>query len=75
MIQIKIVSTTSRKTITADPNKTVREILEENDINYEIAPVYLDGCPLNAGEHDKTFTELNIKEKCILSAVVKTTNA
>lgn len=75
MIQVKIVATTNRKTITIDENKTIREILDQNEINYDIAPVYIDGSPLNVGDHDKTFAELGIKEKCILSAVIKTENA
>lgn len=75
MIQVKIVSNATRKTINVDPNKTIREVLEENNIDYDIAPTYIDGSPLNVGEHDKTFKELGITEKCILSAVVKTQNA
>lgn len=75
MIQVKLVTATTRKTVTVDPNQTVRTVLEENNIDYDVAPVFLDGAQLNVGEHDKTFTELNIKEKCILTAVVKTANA
>ena len=75
MIEIKIVTNTSRKTILTDENKTVRDVLENNNVNYANAPVYIDGAPLAIGEHDKTFTELGITEKCILTAVVKTENA
>ena len=75
MIQIKIVTNTSRKTITTDENSTVREVLEANDVNYEVAPVYIDGAPLGIGDHDKTFAQLGITEKCMLTSVVKTQNA
>ena len=75
MIQIKIVTNTSRKTITTDENSTVREVLEANDVNYEVAPVYIDGAPLGIGDHDKTFAQLGITEKCMLTSVVKTENA
>lgn len=75
MIQIKIVTNTTRKTIATDANNTVREVLEANDVNYEITPIYLDGAPLQVGDHDKTFAELGIAEKCILTAVIKTENA
>lgn len=75
MIQIKIVTNTSRKTITADANRTIREVLEENNVNYDVAPVYLDGAPLQAGDHDKTFAGIGINEKCTLTAVIKTENA
>ena len=75
MIQIKIVTNTSRKTIATDENSTVREVLEANDVNYKVAPVYIDGAPLGIGDHDKTFAQLGITEKCMLTSVVKTQNA
>lgn len=75
MVQIKITSNTVRKTIMTDENNTVRDVLEANEINYTNAPIYIDGAPLNVGDHDKSFAELGIAEKCNLTAVVKTDNA
>lgn len=75
MIEIKIITSTGRKTIVTDENSSIREVLEANDVNYEMAPVYVDGAPLDIGDHDRTFAEFGITEKCILSAVVKTQNA
>ena len=75
MIQIKITTNTLRKTIATDENSTVRDVLEAHDINYDITPVYIDGAPLEIGDHDRTFAELGITEKCLLSAVIKTENA
>lgn len=75
MIQIKIVANNSRKTILTDENNTVRQVLEANEINYDVAPVYIDGSPLGVGDHDKSFAELGITEKCLLTAIVKTQNA
>lgn len=75
MIQIKIVTNAQRKTIATDANNTVRDVLEANEVNYANAPVYIDGSPLNVGDHDKTFAELGITEKCMLTSVVKTENA
>ena len=75
MIQIKIVTNTQRKTIATDENNTIRTVLEANEVNYANAPVYLDGSPLNIGDHDKTFAQLGITEKCMLTSVVKTENA
>lgn len=75
MVQIKIVTNSVRKTIITDANSTVRQVLDANEINYAIAPVYIDGAPLNVGDHDKTFNDLGIIEKCLLTAVVKTENA
>ena len=75
MIQIRIVTNAQRKTIATDENNTIRDVLEANEVNYANAPVYLDGAPLNIGDHDKTFAELGITEKCMLTSVVKTENA
>lgn len=75
MISIKIVTNTSRKTIITDENNTVRDVLEANDVNYENTPIYIDGAPLGIGDHDRTFKNLGITEKCMLTAVVKTENA
>ena len=75
MIEIKIVSNTGRKTIVTDENNTIRDVLEANDINYDMTPVYIDGAPLGIGDHDQSFADMGITEKCILSAVVKTQNA
>lgn len=75
MIQIKITTNTIRKTIATDENNTVRDVLDANEVNYANTPVYIDGSPLNVGDHDKTFAQLGITEKCILTAVIKTENA
>lgn len=75
MIQVKIVTNTIRKTIAIQPSATIRDVLDNNQVNYSNAPVYLDGAPLQHGEHDKTFQQLGITERCILTAVVKTENA
>lgn len=75
MIQIQIVTTTTRKTIATDPNNTVRQVLEANNVNYSATPVYIDGAPLQVGDHDKTFAELGITSKCMLQAIAKTQNA
>ena len=75
MIQIKIVTNSTRKTIVTDENNTVRAVLEASEINYDRTPVYIDGAPLNVGDHDKSFATLGITEKCMLTAVIKTENA
>lgn len=75
MIQVRIVTNTQRKTIATDENNTIRDVLEANEVNYANAPVYIDGAPLQVGDHDKSFAELGITEKCMLTSVVKTENA
>ena len=75
MISVRIVTNAQRKTIMTDENNTVRDVLDANEVNYANAPVYIDGAPLGIGDHDKTFAQLGITEKCMLTSVVKTENA
>jgi len=75
MIQVTIGNNLNRKKIVMDPNTTLRSALEDNEIEYASAIVQLDGCALQPGDLDKTFSEMNITEKCYLLAVVKADNA
>ena len=72
MIKVIVGTTTQRneKLYTA-----IRQILEDNAIDYSVAQVMLDGASLQAGTMDKSLAELNISEKCMLIAVVKAANA
>lgn len=75
MISITLSTNTSRKTVVVAPDTTLREILEDNEVNYAAANVHLDGGGLNPGDMDKSFSTLGITEKCYLSVVVKADNA
>lgn len=75
MIQVTIGNNLERKKVTVDPNATLREILNENEIDYATATLHLDGCSLNPGDLDATFTDLGITGNCYLLAVIKADNA
>ena len=76
MISVQIATNTQRNTVIVDPeNTTVRKCLEDNNVNYSCAPVYLDGSSLNIGVHVLSFAQLGITEKCLLTSVVKLDNA
>lgn len=75
MVSIKVGTNDRRSTVLVESNKTLREILEDNEINYATAAVYLDGSTLNPGDMDKTLDDFGIGESCYLVAVIKTTNA
>lgn len=75
MINVIVGTTTSKYTKNYVPTTTLRNILEENAIDYSVAQVMLDGCPIQAGDMDKTLADMNVKEKCMLIAVVKASNA
>lgn len=76
MIKVNFSSNVKRIAPTVDENTTtIRQFLEENEIDYSRAITSIDGCPLQAGDMDKTFAEFGITEKCLLTSVVKADNA
>lgn len=75
MIQVTVGTTTQRSNYNYSPDTIIRSILEEHNVDYSVAQVMLDGAALGAGNMDKTLAELNVKEKCMLIAVVKANNA
>ena len=75
IISVKIGTNLNRITITTTSDKTIRQLLEQEGINYATTTIFLDGDTLHAGDMDKTLAEMNITEKCMLIAVVKAANA
>lgn len=75
MIQVTIGTNTDRKRITIDPSKTIKSVLDENEVNYAVATLHLDGATLQPGDMNKSFAEMGITDSCYLIAVVKADNA
>jgi hypothetical protein len=75
MIQVTVGTNTQRNKITVDPDTTLRQVLEEQEVNYAVANVHLDGSALKPGDLDKSFTDLGITDSCYLIAVIKADNA
>lgn len=72
---LKIGNNMKRETINIDPNTTLRQALESQDINYAVGVTTLDGCPLQPGDMDKSFASFGIVEKATLLNVAKADNA
>lgn len=75
MINVKVGSNTSRKTVIVPSDRTLRSVLDENEVSYGTAQLHLDGSPLGPGDLDKTFDQIGITSGCYLIAVTKTDNA
>ena len=75
IVSVKIGTNLNRKTITVTSDKTIRQLLEENEINYATTTVYLDGDTIKAGDMDKTLNDFNIADTCYIIASQKTENA
>jgi len=75
MISVTVGSGLSRKAYSVDPERTLKSVLDEHQINYSVAPVHLDGSSVSSAELNKTFTEMGVVDSCYLIAVVKSDNA
>lgn len=75
MIRVIVGTTTQRNEKNYPANTTLRTILEDNAVDYSVSQIMLDGANINPGDMDKTLSDLNIVEKCMLIAVVKANNA
>ena len=75
MIKVTIGNNVKRKTVILDENTTLRDALEEAEIDYSRGTMNLDGSSLGPGDLDKTFAALGIADKCFLLNVVKADNA
>ena len=75
MIQATVGTNTNRRRVNVDPNLTVKEVLQQNNVNYSATTIHLDGAPLNATEINSTFTDLGIDSDCYLLSIIKCENA
>lgn len=74
-IKLKIGTNTKRETVIVDDNITPKKALEQQCIEYGVATVSLDGCPLDVKQMNMTLAELGVKDSAMLIAVIKTENA
>lgn len=75
MINVTVGTSTERKTVIVEDDATPKDALEEADVAFDIAQIYLDGVQIGIEAMSKPFNELNITDSCRLIAVVKTDNS
>ena len=75
MIKVTMGNNVKRKTEILDEGTTLRQALEDADIDYSRGVMNLDGSPLGPGDLDRTFADFGILDKCFLLSVVKADNA
>ncbi|MBQ9613045.1 MAG: hypothetical protein IJV14_10735 [Lachnospiraceae bacterium] len=75
MLNVTIGNNINRRTVLLPEDTTIREALEQNEIDYSVGMTSLDGSTLTPGQMDKTFAELGITDRCYLLNVVKADNA
>ncbi len=75
MIKLRISTPDGRSNVIVEPTKTIRDVIEENNIYTEGATINLDGIPVSREEFNEPFDSLVSGESATLSIVVKTGNA
>ena len=75
MIKVTVGSNFSRNTVIVDSDTTLRQVLEDNGVDYTRGMTNLDGAMLGVGDLDKTFEDFGITERCYLLNVIKQDNA
>ena len=75
LINVKVGTNLNRKSVLVEDTKTVKEILEQEEINYSTSTIYLDGCTLTPAQMNGTLADNGITESCFLIAAQKTENA
>lgn len=71
MIKVVIGTNTDRQTVIVEAQKTLRDVLEDAEIDYSAGSMHLDGATIKPGDLDKSFEDLGIRDKCYLISVVK----
>ena len=71
MIKVTIGTNTNRKAVMVDPSRSLKSVLEENNIDYSTGGIHLDGLAVGGEGINKSFIDHGITEDCILISVVK----
>ena len=75
MIKVTVGNNVDRKVVLVEEDTTLREVLEDNGIDYTRGVMHLDGASLQPGDLDRTFDDFGITSQCFLLNVVKADNA
>lgn len=71
MFNIVVGSNTSRRNVMVAGEKTVKEVLREEGIDYSTSVVYIDGATANPGDINKTVNELGLADGSTIISVTK----
>ena len=75
MLNITIGTNTSRKKVIVSPDRTLRDILAENEVNTGVGTIYMDGIPVQVSDLGKTLSELGVTDNAFIISVAKADNA
>ena len=71
MIRVHIGNNVDHYPVAADPNATLKSVLEANGIDYSKGSMSLDGATLKPGDLEKTFNDFGVTSQCFLLSIQK----
>ena len=71
MIKVIVGNNLKRKEVIVEDSTTIKQVLEDAEVDYSTGATHLQGSTLQPGDFDKTFQELGVREQCYLINVVK----
>ena len=75
MIKLKVITMSGIETLMVTKDKTIKEILDENEITYAGRTMTLDGYNLTATELGSTLDEMGVGDKATIGISAKSENA
>lgn len=71
MINIIVGSNTSRRNVMVAEDKTIKDVLKDEGIDYTTSVVYIDGATTGPGDINKTVKDLGLVEGSTVISVTK----
>lgn len=75
MVKVNISTIDERKSVIVDEGMSPKQVLDQENINYQRATLMLDGLVLDAGTANKSLASLGINVECALAVSIKMDNA
>lgn len=75
MTKVTLSTVDSRNSLIVEDSKTVKEILQENGVNFSTASVMIDGMTLTPDRLRQSLAELGATGECTIATVIKMDNA
>lgn len=77
MINLQIGTNTQRKTVLVQPQDSLQDVLDNNEVNINGSALHLNGTLIAGVDTDKTFADLGVQDgsKAMLIAVIKADSA
>ena len=74
-IKVTFLNNVSKQSFMEESTSKIQEFLNENELNYGLGAVHLNGETLLADDFEKTFDDFGVTEECFMMKVKNADNA